>query len=80
MCQEAIEKYLPRQFDTEKLIHFFGESRYAYDAESATDSLLTPMWDLLDRGGKRWRPVLVMLFVEALGGDKDVALSHGLFV
>lgn len=74
MCQEAIEKFLPRTFTTEKLIHFFGQARYAYDVESATDSLLKPMWDLLDRGGKRWRPVLVMLFVEALGGNKDVAL------
>lgn len=27
------------------------------------------MWDLLNRGGKRWRPVLFLLIAEALGGD-----------
>jgi len=28
---------------------------------SLTKSLSEPIWDLLDRGGKRWRPVLCML-------------------
>jgi len=32
------------------------------------------MYDLLDRGGKRWRPVLVFLIAEALGGKREVAM------
>jgi len=73
-CQEAIGKYLPRSFSKETLIKIFGEARYAYDQQSATNSLLIPIWDLLDRGGKRWRPVLVTLVAENLGGKEDVVL------
>ena len=28
-----------------------------------------PMWDLLDRKGKRWRPIFGVLMLEALGAD-----------
>jgi geranylgeranyl pyrophosphate synthase len=35
---------------------------------------LTPIWDLLDRGGKQWRPILLCLVAEALGGNLDVVL------
>ena len=31
--------------------------------------LLVPIYDLLDRGGKRWRPVLGMLYAECHGRD-----------
>ncbi|MDR2184042.1 MAG: polyprenyl synthetase family protein [Treponema sp.] len=31
-------------------------------------SLCAPGWDLLNRGGKRWRPLLMTLICEALGG------------
>eukprot|EP01125_Pyxidicula_operculata_P022045 TRINITY_DN8843_c0_g1_i1.p1 TRINITY_DN8843_c0_g1~~TRINITY_DN8843_c0_g1_i1.p1 ORF type:complete len:367 (-),score=94.72 TRINITY_DN8843_c0_g1_i1:79-1179(-) len=72
--QTTIERYLPRTFDEPSLKKLFGEARYAYDAESATGALLTPIWDLLDRGGKRWRPVLVSLIAENLGGKDDLVL------
>jgi geranylgeranyl pyrophosphate synthase len=29
-----------------------------------TKGLSEPIWDLLDRGGKRWRPVLCMIIAE----------------
>jgi len=74
LAQKAIEQHLPRQFSQETLAKLFGEARYAYDAESATGSLLVPMYDLLDRGGKRWRPVLVFLVVEAFGGQQELAM------
>ncbi|MEM3399392.1 MAG: polyprenyl synthetase family protein [Candidatus Micrarchaeia archaeon] len=32
------------------------------------------IWDLLDRGGKRFRPALCMLSCEAVGGDPDSVL------
>ena len=33
------------------------------------------IWELLDRGGKRFRPVLVFLAAEAVGGDKKAAIG-----
>jgi octaprenyl-diphosphate synthase len=34
-------------------------------------SLTAPGWDLLSRGGKRWRPLLLTLVCEALGGGDE---------
>src|SRR5208337_3313762 len=33
------------------------------------------VWELLDRGGKRFRPVLVFLAAECVGGDKEAAIG-----
>jgi len=70
----VIEKLLPRTFTQETMKHYFGEPQYAYDVQGATNALLVPMWDLLDRGGKRWRPVLVALIAEILDGKDDIVL------
>jgi octaprenyl-diphosphate synthase len=38
-------------------------------------SLVEPGWDIVNRGGKRWRPLLLTLICEALGGgDNGLAL------
>ncbi|MDR2785293.1 MAG: polyprenyl synthetase family protein [Treponema sp.] len=38
-------------------------------------SLVGPGWDIVNRGGKRWRPLLLTLICEALGGgDNGLAL------
>lgn len=66
-----IEKYLPRKVSKEWLEFIFGKPRYSYSIESAQNNLVDPIWDFLDRGGKRWRPVLFLLIYEALGGKKE---------
>jgi len=65
---------LPRKFTEDSIKRLCGPANYAYDLDSATSAILTPTWDILDRGGKRWRPVLVMLIAEALGGEKEKVL------
>ncbi len=67
MIDREIEKLIPRRMDASSLAGMFGKPRYVYDEESLTKSLSEPVWDLLDRGGKRWRPALFLLIVEALG-------------
>ncbi len=67
---EVIKKYLPEKLDKEKLEWIFGKPNYAYDLEAIQRSLVDPVWDLLKRGGKRWRPALLLLIAEAVGGDK----------
>lgn len=37
-------------------------------------TLHQPMWELLDRGGKRFRPALTLLFCRAVGGQERKAL------
>ena len=67
LIDKAIEKNIPRQFQGAPLERMAGKPRYAYDTRSITQSISTPIWDLLDRGGKRWRPGLTLIIIEALG-------------
>ncbi|MEM3463098.1 MAG: polyprenyl synthetase family protein, partial [Candidatus Bathyarchaeia archaeon] len=39
------------------------------------ESLFSSIWDLLDRGGKRFRPALTLLACEAVGGDPTKAVN-----
>lgn len=68
---QAIAKWLPRVLDDKALEFLCGKPRYTYDTESATCAIAEPMWDILERGGKRWRPVLLFLVAEALGASPE---------
>jgi geranylgeranyl pyrophosphate synthase len=73
LVEEAIERLVPRNLDSpEKLI---GEPRYSYELKSLTIGILKPFWELMDRGGKRWRPALTILAYEALGGRAEDILE-----
>ncbi len=65
----AMEKYLPRNLGQDYAAWAFGKPRYSYDTDSLRKSLSEPAWDLLGRGGKRWRPALFLLISELLGAD-----------
>jgi len=62
-----IEKYIPRQVSEDSLMTLFGKPHYEYDVASIQKAIADPVWNFLDRGGKRWRPALFLLIVEALG-------------
>jgi len=76
VVDETIESLFPRTIDDAYLTEFFGEATYAYDPAALQRALSDPIWDLLDRGGKRWRAVLFLLFVEAFGDDPDSYLEY----
>ena len=67
LIDKTIEKYIPRKF-TEKSVFFeICPPRYAYNLEALNKAVAEPFWEFLDRGGKRWRPALFLLIIEALG-------------
>jgi len=66
---EIIETYIPRKASEEWMTFAFGKPRYRFNKEAATTGLLEPFWELMDRGGKKWRPILFLLIAEAVGGD-----------
>ncbi len=66
-----IEKIIPRRINFQWLKKVYGEPSYAYDVESIQKALVDPIWDLLNRGGKRWRPILMLLSNEAVGGNPE---------
>ena len=72
---EAIAAVLPREVDGPYLAEIYGAPTFAYDAEAIQAGLADPVWDLLDRGGKRWRAVLLLGLVEAFGEDPESHLQ-----
>jgi geranylgeranyl diphosphate synthase type I len=76
VVDEAIEELLPRTIDDDYLTDFFGEATYGYDPLAVQEALADPIWELLDRGGKRWRAVVFLLLVEAFGEDPDEFLPY----
>ncbi len=66
---KIIEKYFPRKLDKKSMDFICGKPAYEYHMEACQKALAEPIWDLLNRGGKRWRPVLFLLVAEALKGD-----------
>lgn len=74
--EETLASLLPRTIDEGYLADFFGEPTHAYDAAALQGALSDPIWELLDRGGKRWRAILFLLFVEAFGDDPEAYLEY----
>jgi len=73
---EAIAEVLPRDIDREYLEWFFGPDSYRYDPDSIQRALADPIWDLLDRGGKRWRAVMFLILMDGLGEDPEEYLQY----
>ncbi len=63
----AIEKAVPKTLTRLRLQSLVGKPRYAFALQAAQSSVHEPIWDLLERGGKRWRPTLFLLIAEAFG-------------
>jgi geranylgeranyl diphosphate synthase type 3/geranylgeranyl diphosphate synthase type I len=62
-----LEEFLPRRFQQAHIEKLVGPSPAGHDPEAYTEMLSVPVWDLIDRSGKRWRPVFGILLLEALG-------------
>ncbi|MDO8633850.1 MAG: polyprenyl synthetase family protein [archaeon] len=71
---KTIEAFFPRRISKELIVGYFGEPDFSFDLDTLQKSLVDPMWDFLDRGGKRWRPALMVLCCEAVGGNPELAL------
>ncbi|MFB6133171.1 MAG: polyprenyl synthetase family protein [Halanaeroarchaeum sp.] len=73
---EEIERLLSRDMTAEDFATLFGEPRFEYDTDALNEALVEPTWDMLDRGGKRWRPVLFLKLVDGLGFDPDSFMPY----
>lgn len=69
-----MEKFFPKKTDKSWLSNALGEPDYDFDEDAVQKALTDPIWDFLDRGGKRWRPVLMILACQAVGGTKEQAM------
>jgi geranylgeranyl pyrophosphate synthase len=71
VVDKAIEKYIPREFSEKAAVFKLNPPRYAYNLHALNKAISKPIWEFLDRGGKRWRPALFLLICEALGKNPD---------
>lgn len=71
IINQKIEEFLPKEFNIAWLEENLGEIRYGYNKESFS-KMSEPIWDLLSRGGKRWRPIFMLLCCDALGGGSKI--------
>jgi geranylgeranyl pyrophosphate synthase len=78
LIDKAIEKYVPRKFTKDSVLFKVNPPMYSYNLEPLNKAVAEPIWDMLDRGGKRWRPALFLLICEALGKDSDYCLDFSI--
>ncbi len=62
-----IEEFLPRKFDEAHVEKFVGAAHWKHEPEAYTEMISVPVWDMIERSGKRWRPIFGILILEALG-------------
>ncbi len=78
LIDKAIEKYIPRKFSKNSVLFKVNPPMYSYNLEPLNKAISEPIWDMLDRGGKRWRPALFLLICEALGKKADYCLDFSI--
>ncbi|MGB9675627.1 MAG: polyprenyl synthetase family protein [Candidatus Bathyarchaeales archaeon] len=71
LINKLIEKYIPRKFSRKTVLFEVNPPRYACNLEALNKAIAEPIWEFLDRGGKRWRPALFLLICEALGKNPE---------
>jgi geranylgeranyl pyrophosphate synthase/predicted secreted hydrolase len=62
-----IADFLPEKLNKARLESFLGEPTWDYEPANYQKMLSDPVWDLLSRKGKRWRPIFAILLLDALG-------------
>jgi geranylgeranyl pyrophosphate synthase len=66
--EKEIENYIPRKATKKWLEETMGKTIFELDLDAYTAGVNKPIWDLLDRGGKRFRPIMTCICSEAVGG------------
>ena len=72
--EEVLGSWLPDSPDSVWLHRIFRIPADHIDPD-LIKSLSAPGRDLLDRGGKRWRPLLMLLIAEAIAGEQGAAAA-----
>jgi geranylgeranyl diphosphate synthase type I len=78
LIDKTIEKYVPRKYTKEAILFQVDPPKYCCNVETLNKAIADPIWDMLDRGGKRWRPALFLLICEALGKGEDFCLDFAI--
>lgn len=75
---KKINEYLTDKTSGRYLEKLLGRSGYNYDELAIQKAVIEPAKYLLDLGGKRWRPVLMLTVIDALGKNSNDYLEFSL--
>jgi geranylgeranyl diphosphate synthase type I len=65
--QGCIESFFPGTLSDADFQKFVGSPHRVYDLPACNQTIVRPVWDLLSREKKYWRPVFGLLLLETLG-------------
>src|SRR6056297_1169054 len=65
---KSIERFIKREITPKDSLF---NKNIVSDYSAINNTIKKPIYDLLDRGGKRWRPALMYLSYKATGGNND---------
>ncbi len=66
--------FFPKKLVSAWVEHALGKPDFGMDMNAPQKAIADPIWDFVSRGGKRWRPALLLLACESLGGSRKAAL------
>lgn len=68
---KKIKEYLTNKDSARYIGSLLGRSGYEFDPRAINKAIIAPATYLLELGGKRWRPVLMLTIIDALGKDSS---------
>lgn len=64
---ERIEEYLPKSIDEAQLQKYIGKPSWKHEPTAYTHMISEPVWNMLSRRGKHWRPLFSIFMLRSLG-------------
>ncbi len=68
---QRLEEFLPRVISENDITGYVGPPHWKNEPKAYTDMISKPVWDMIMRRGKRWRPIFGIWMLETL--DKSSA-------
>ncbi len=69
-----IASFFARKISKKWVASSIGRPDFVVDLNALQKAINDPIWDFLSRGGKRWRPALMLLACESCGGSRKKAM------
>lgn len=66
-----IKEYLTNKDSARYVGSLLGRSGYAYDPRAINKAVIEPATYIMDLGGKRWRPILMLIIIDAMKKDSN---------
>jgi geranylgeranyl pyrophosphate synthase len=68
--------FFPKKVTRSWVLKNLSTEEFSFDIEAYQKAVAEPIWNFMERGGKRWRPALLLLCCEAVGGKRKKALPY----